>query len=162
VSGVVRLPNESFGAAAGDVKVDTVIVGFEPKSKMARPIHAISYAGYDRITKIDPETANVSVEIPADCWATPEDFMWSLNTGSAAEEILRKCEQSTVPLEECVEFCLGLTPYDKYKGPTQSQIQNRVFHATSKYNNTFKRLLAGNDVSRYSVTWGGAEWISQA
>ena len=111
VSHVVRLPNESFGSAAGEVKVDTVIVAFEPKPKAARPIHAISYAGYDRITRIDPDTANVRVEIPSHCWATPGDFIWSLNTGSAAEAILRKCEQGTLPLEDCAEFCLGLTPY---------------------------------------------------
>lgn len=160
VARIVRLPNESFGAAAGDVKVDTVIVGIEPQPRTPRAIQAISYAGYQRINKIDPATADVCVDIPSQCWAMPEDYIWSLNTGTAAEAILRKCEQNTAPLEDCAEFCLGLTPYDKYKGHTESQIQNRVFHASSRKNDTFKPLLAGNDVTRYSVTWGGSEWIS--
>ena len=160
IASVVRLPNESFGAAAGDVKVDTVIVTFGQKLRTPRAIEVTSYAGYDRINKIDPSTAHVHTEIPQERWRTNKDFVWSLNTGSAAESILGKCEIRTVPLEDCAEFCLGLTPYDKYKGHTESQIKNRAFHAESKKDKSFKRLLAGNDVTRYGVRWNGEEWIS--
>jgi type I restriction-modification system DNA methylase subunit len=160
VASVVRLPNESFGAAAGDVKVDTVIVAFGQKPRTPQLIEITSYAGYDRINKIDPATAHVHTIIPHERWSSSKDFVWSLNTGSAEESILSKCEKQTVPLEDCAELCLGLTPYDKYKGHTESQIKNRAFHADSKKDKTFKRLLAGNDVTRYGVRWNGTEWIS--
>ena len=55
------------------------------------------------------------------------------NTGSAEESILGKCENHTVPLEDCAEICLGLTPYDKYKGHTESQIKNRAGEKQSAY-----------------------------
>ncbi len=160
IASVVRLPNESFGAAAGDVKVDTVIVTFEQMLRIPRAIEVMSYAGYDRITKIEPSTAHVHTKIPQERWSASKDFVWSLNTSSAAASILGKCENQTVPLEDCAEVCLGLTPYDKYKGHTESQIKNRVFHANSKKDKSFKRLLAGNDVTRYGVRWNGEEWIS--
>jgi len=160
IANTVRIPNESFGAAAGNVKVDTVILVFEPKSKEAGSIEVVSYAGYQRITKIDPAKAHVHVTIPRQAWAQPDDFIWALNLGSAEDAILRKCENGSVRLEDCVEFSLGLTPYDKYRGHTQEQIEDEVFHADRQKNKTFRPLLKGNDVTRYAINWNGSKWIS--
>jgi hypothetical protein len=55
---------------------------------------------------------------------------------------------------------LGLTPYDKYKGHTPKQIGDRVFNADRRKDDTYKKLLAGNDVTRYGVRWNGESWIS--
>ncbi|WP_175810888.1 Eco57I restriction-modification methylase domain-containing protein [Burkholderia cepacia] len=160
VSNVVRLPNESFGASAGAVKVDTVIAIITQKAKKKPPIEVVSYAGYDRITSIDPSKAHVRTFIAQSQWSKPDDFMWSLNTGGTEDQILEKIEENCEPLEARVEICLGLTPYDKYKGHTEAQIEGRVFHASSKKDKTFKPLLAGNDVGRYWVKWNGDQWIS--
>jgi len=54
---------------------------------------------------------------------------------------------------------LGLTPYDKYRGHTPEQITNRIFHSVTKKDETYKKLLAGNDIIRYNVEWNGEEWI---
>lgn len=160
ISNIVRLPNESFGAAAGAVKVDTVIFVFQEKSKNATPIQIINYAGYERISAIHSSTSHVCASVPQKQWSEPDDYVWSLNTGSGENQILRRIENQTVPLEMCADFCLGLTPYDKYRGHTEEQIKNRIFHATSKKDKTFKPLLAGNDVGRYWIKWNGDQWIS--
>ena len=160
VVNVVRLPNESFGSAAGDVKVDTVIIVIEQKSKKETPTELIGYAGYDRIMKIEPSNAQVFTTISQSLWEKAKDCVWSINTNEADNAILAKCEEKTLPLEKCADFSLGLTPYDKYKGHTPAQIEGRVFHANSKKDKTFRKLLAGNDVMRYNITWNGEEWIS--
>jgi type I restriction-modification system DNA methylase subunit len=160
VSNVVRLPNESFGASAGAVKVDTVITIFTQRAKKAPPIEVVSYAGYDRVTSIDPSKAHVRALVSQSQWSKPDDFVWSLNTGGNEDQILKKIEKQCESLEQHVEICLGLTPYDKYKGHTAEQIENRVFHASSKKDKTFKPLLAGNDVGRYWINWNGSQWIS--
>jgi hypothetical protein len=160
VSSVVRLPNESFGVAAGDVKVDTAIFVFQEKKKNPPPIQIINYAGYERVSVIDPSTSHACVSVPHNQWSVPHDYMWSLNTGLNENNVLQKIESRTVPLEMCADFCLGLTPYDKYKGHTEDQIKGRVFHAASKKESTFKPLLAGNDVGRYWVKWNGEQWIN--
>ena len=54
----------------------------------------------------------------------------------------------------------GLIPYDKYRGHTEYQIKNRVFHSSKKENETFKKELKGRDISRYNVSWNGNLWIS--
>jgi type I restriction-modification system DNA methylase subunit len=160
VSAVVRLPNESFGAVAGAIKVDTAIFVFREKSKNPLPINIINYAGYERISAIDPSTSHTCASVNQEQWSEPDDYVWSLNTGSGENQILRKIENRTVPLEACADFCLGLTPYDKYRGHTEEQIKNRVFHATIKKDKTFKPLLAGNDVGRYWIKWSREQWIS--
>jgi hypothetical protein len=160
VVSVVRIPNESFGAAAGNVKVDTVILVFAPKTKGPLIIDAISYAGYQRINQIDPSTAHVHAKIPRQNWTRPPDFVWALNLGTQEQAILAKCEKGACPLQDCAEFSLGLTPYDKYKGHTESQIRDEVFHADRRKDKTFRPLLRGNDVTRYLVRWNGSRWIS--
>lgn len=160
VQSVVRLPNESFGAAAGDVKVDTVILVFREKGALQLEAEIIGYAGYDRIKKIEPSKARVWTHVAIRNWELAHECIWSISTGNQDSAILEKCEKDAIPLEDCAEFCLGLTPYDKYKGHTEGQIEKRVFHAASKKDDTFKKLLAGNDVTRYAVKWNGEEWIS--
>ena len=156
---IARLPNESFGAAAGDVKVDTVIIVIEEKLK-SNMVNIIAYSGYDRINKIDPKTASINGVINQNLWYNKEDYVWTINISEAEENILIKCDENALKLEDVVEFSLGLTPYDKYKGQSKEQIVNKVFHSNFKENDTFKELLAGNDVKRYSISWNGEQWIS--
>jgi type I restriction-modification system DNA methylase subunit len=160
IHSVVRLPNESFGSAAGEVKVDTVILVFEQSCDSAQTVKLIAYSGYERISTIDEKNAPVNTTVPQSSWASSADFVWAVNTAAGEQEILNKCDRNSVPLEQCAEFSLGLTPYDKYKGHTQTQIKNQVFHASSKKAPTYKKLLSGNDVMRYLVIWNGERWIN--
>jgi hypothetical protein len=160
IRNVVRLPNESFGVSAGAVKVDTAIFVFGNASKQPLDIEVISYSGYDRISVIDPLTAHLVSKFPQTQWATTGDCVWALNVGADHDHILKRIEMDSRSLEDCAEICLGLTPYDKYKGHSQDQIKKRVFHADTRKNDTFKPLLAGNDVGRYWLKWNGTEWIS--
>ena len=160
ITNLVRLPNESFGAHIGDVKVDTVIFVLSFRSRHQIQTEVIGYSGYDRITAIDNNTADIQFSVDHICWETAQDSIWSLNLQKEQERIIRKCERNSILLEEFMDFSLGLTPYDKYKGHTQNQIKSRIFHADYKKDKTSQKLLAGNDVRRYTVTWNGKEWIS--
>lgn len=161
VAQMVRLPNESFGANSGDVLVDTVIIALTSKSTAAKETEIVSYgAGYKRIAEIDPNAAPVHVFVDQNRWRKEADCVWGFNTSESDQTVLKKCEQETVPLEDCAEFCLGLTPYDKYKGHTPKQIENKAFHADHRKDGTYKKVLAGNDVTRYRVKWNGESWIS--
>jgi len=160
IASLVRLPNESFGAKAGDVKVDTVIVVVGDEDSTDEATTVLAYRGYERVSVIEPSDATVAYAINQDTWRRNTESGWSIGTADRDVAILEKCERDTVPLDECVEFCLGLTPYDKYKGHTRQQIEMRAFHADHKKDDTFKPLLGGSDVRRYEVAWDEKEWIS--
>ena len=156
---VVRLPNELFGAAAGQVKVDTCIVVIRKSRETSKSnTECLIYEGFQRIPKISADTASTAFATPQAKWLARQNAEITLATGGG-ESILARIEGKSVPLEKPCEFCLGLTPYDKYAGHTEAQISDRVFHARSKIDATCRKLLVSGDVKRYEVEWNGEEWI---
>jgi len=160
IHNIVRLPNESFGGASGEVKVDTIIITFEKGIIEDYEADILIYKGFDRISEIETYNTDIYFKFNSFEWRNETDNIFRINVSSEDLSIINKCEIETTALIDCADFCLGLTPYDKYKGHTQEQIKNRVFHADYKKDDTFKKLLAGNDIKRYFVSWNGAEWIS--
>ncbi|MGA2781367.1 MAG: TaqI-like C-terminal specificity domain-containing protein [Smithella sp.] len=160
VTNIVRLPNESFGVSAGDVKVDTAIIVVQNKNAKSDLVELIGYAGYERISNIKSTDAHIHGRISQSIWENNEDYIWSFSINHIEDIIIKKCEAKSMPLEDCAYFSLGITPYDKYKGHSEQQISNKVFHSDHKKDKTYKKLLAGNDVVRYKVTWNGNQWIS--
>lgn len=160
IQNIVRLPNESFGAGAGDVKVDTIIITFKKGVHIGQEAEILIYKGFTRISDISLFNNDIYYTIDSFEWKKDKSFIFRINTDDNSNNLISKCEVETKKLLDCAEFCLGLTPYDKYKGHTQEQIKNRVFHSTFKKDQTFKKLLAGNDITRYHVSWGEEEWIS--
>ena len=160
ISSIVRLPNESFGSSAGEVKVDTVILVFSQYNKDNKDIDIFVYEGYDRINVINKNNCKRNFIGKQNEWLNNPDYIWAINRNDIEKEIIIKCEKNSKPLVHFVKFSLGITPYDKYKGHTQQQIKNKVFHADYKKDDTYKKLLAGNDVQRYYVKWNGNSWTS--
>ncbi len=160
IESIVRLPNESFGGSAGDVKVDTIILTFKSEVDEDTETEIIIYKGFDRINEISKYNSDIYFNVNPSNWENDEDFIFRINATNESIKIIDKCKLKTKPLIKCAEFCLGLTPYDKYTGHSQEQIKNRVFHSINKIDKSYKKLLAGNDITRYCVKWGEGEWIS--
>lgn len=160
IQSIVRLPNESFGGSAGEVKVDTIILTLKIEKATNSEIDIIIYKGFDRINEISVHNAIEWNRILQSEWLKDANKIFRINVNDTISALVSKIETNTHKLVDCAEFCLGLTPYDKYRGHTKEQIDNRVFHSNFKKDDTFMMLLAGNDVKRYFVEWGGEEWIS--
>ena len=160
IDGIVRLPNESFGGSAGEVKVDTIILTFTFTQSRTSRTEIIVYKGFDRINEITSLKCDELHYSDQKNWFDDENHIFRINVNHQIDDLVSKIETGTSSLAKCASFCLGLTPYDKYKGHTPEQISNRVFHSDHMKDETFKKLLAGNDVKRYYINWSGTEWIS--
>jgi len=160
LNNIVRLPNESFGRSAGEVKVDTIILTFRLSKAEDSKVEILVYQGFDRINEISSFNTNQHLFVNQSDWEKDENSIFRINVNDAVSKIISKIAEKTEKLIDCADFSLGLTPYDKYRGHTEEQITNRVFHSSDKKDDTYKRLLAGSDVRRYNVQWGGEEWIS--
>jgi len=148
-----------FGEAAGQVKVDTMIICLSNRHQSDNYTDVLTYSGFNRINDISAETATSHLKVLQSSWSGSRSKVISLSVGTREDKILQKLKIDTIDLETLCEFCLGLTPYDKYAGHTEEQILHRVFHSTRCLDNNYKRLLASGDVDRYIVEWGGEEWI---
>ncbi len=161
IKSIVRLPNELFGENKGDVKVDTCLITIYPKANKIDSCKTdiLVYDSFERIEIIAPHNAARYIEIDQVNWLnSPENIISITNDNDL--DILGKIRNISKNLEDYCEFCLGITPYDKYKGHTDDEIKNKIFHAKSKIDSTYKKLLLSGDVSRYQIEWNGLDWIN--
>ncbi|MCW3133290.1 MAG: N-6 DNA methylase [Methanophagales archaeon] len=151
---LVRLPDNVFT----NVKAETAIVILEKNGTGRTSILLYNRAG--AISEISKQTCASEKMFPQKSWLNSHRFIFNIFITENIEQLLRKIESVSLPLQQFCDFSLGLTPYDKYKGHTQQQIKSRVFHSDYKKDETFKPLLSGADVSRYRISWESEEWIS--
>lgn len=74
-------------------------------------------------------------------------------------DIIEKVQKNNI-LKDFFDVSQGLIPYDKYRGHTEYQIKNRVYHSDKKEDKTYRKELKGGDVNRYNLNWNGQLWIS--
>lgn len=153
VDTIVRLPDNVFYG----VKAETIIITI---SKERNATNCLLYDRNDLINSVNSETAKVTKKIITKDWGTNEFAAFDIFSNDNEKELIKRIEKNKTELSELCDFTLGITPYDKYKGHTPTQITERVFHSVTKKNKSFKPLLEGGDVKRYSVVWGENEYIS--
>jgi hypothetical protein len=160
IMNIIRLPSELFGEAAGQVKVDTMVLCLNRGLRPDNLTSLLIYSGFNRIDNISAKTASISISVSQSLWQQNPSSVINLAVGSFEGILLEKLKSASQELQALCEFCLGLTPYDKYVGHTEEQIQSRAFHSTHCLGSTYKRLLLSGDVDRYVVEWNGEEWIN--
>lgn len=153
---IVRLPDNVFEEA----KVETIILIFKKKdSTKNKKTDVLIYNREDKINLINDKTAKQTLSIKQEDWEKNDNNLFNIFSNDSIIDILNKIENGTTPFIEVADFCLGVTPYDKYKGHTPSQIENKVFHADHKKDESFRKLLSGSDITRYGIFWNGNQWI---
>ncbi|MBL7986974.1 MAG: N-6 DNA methylase [Chlorobi bacterium] len=111
------------------------------------------------LVAIDRTMAQVNNLVFQDQWNEDSEKIFNLHLSSIKNELINKIVTISNPLSSFCEFCLGLTPYDKYKGHTEYQIKNRVFHSNTRLDNSYKPLIKGADIQRFIISDGGDEYI---
>jgi type I restriction-modification system DNA methylase subunit len=153
---IVRLPDNVFE----DAKVETMILIF--KKKDSSQIHDTKILVYDRkddINSITEERAKQIHSIKQNSWEINDNFIFNIFASNEINELISKIEENTTQLKELADFSLGITPYDKYKGHSKQDIENKVFHANYRKDTTFKKLISGEDIFRYGIFWNCDQWI---
>src|SRR3989338_696621 len=153
---IIRLPDNVFQ----NVKVETIILIYQKKETTKKSnCEVFIYPREATINTINKENNAQVTDFNQKIWQTGNNII-NISTNSSLIKLLSRIEEETKPLINICDFSLGLTPYDKYKGHTKSQIEERVFHAKTKKNVTFKPLLSGENIVRYGVFYNGKEYIS--
>jgi type I restriction-modification system DNA methylase subunit len=152
---IIRLPDNVFEEA----KVETIILIIQ-KGKLDKnnKCKIYLYPRDFRIKQINEEDCPDIFTINQSEWL--RDGIFNIAMNYDITNIIHKIEQNTDELINLCDFSLGLTPYDKYKGHTSKQIQEKVFHSDFKKDDTFKPLLSGENIIRYGVFWDQKEYIS--
>jgi type I restriction-modification system DNA methylase subunit len=156
VTNIVRLPDNVFE----NVKAETVILVLYKGKKPKRFENEIII--FDHKTKLNSLDYQKAVEVKSvdqNLWNDEKYYSFNLFTSPREISIVQKIESIGSNLYTFCDFSLGITPYDKYKGHTQKQISERVFHVEKKIDKSCKPLLAGGDIGRYYLKWNGIDWL---
>ncbi|MBN1651979.1 MAG: N-6 DNA methylase [Bacteroidales bacterium] len=153
IEDIIRLPDNTFER----VKAETIIITIGSEKKEAE---CIIYDRKDTISDISIKNAKeVNLINTKDCLKN-EYASLDIFSNKTIKSLLNKIDENKIELQSQCELTLGITPYDKYKGHSENQIKERVFHSATQKNETFKPVLQGADVSRYYIKWGEKEYIS--
>ncbi|HJX50528.1 MAG TPA: N-6 DNA methylase, partial [Candidatus Nanoarchaeia archaeon] len=153
---IVRMPDNVFE----DAKVETIILIFKKKdSSKSKKTNILIYDKDDKITEISSQTAKQRLTVHQEEWEKNADFVFSIFADKETNSLLNKLEENSMPLIELADFSLGITPYDKYRGHTKKQIENKEFHSNRKEDENYKKLISGGDIVRYGIFWNGKNWI---
>lgn len=153
-SHLIRMPDRVFKGVTAESAI-TVL----SKHKSANCFVRV-YLPEAKIKAVTKENMLYEAIIPNDRWQKLENYIFSIYLKDTDFNLVEKIAHKKQNLIDICDFSLGLTPYDKYKGHSQNQINNKVFHADRKRDGTFKPLLTGKDINRYYVEWNKQKWIS--
>lgn len=150
---IIRLPDDVFYG----VKAETLIL------ILGKPETEVECFIFDRKEKIINIEINDKVEVKSlnqKNWKNNPFYVFDIYTDTQIKSLIDKIERERSKLVDLCDFSLGITPYDKYKGHTKEQIENRVFHSEYKKDATFKPLIEGGDITKYHAQWRGKEYLS--
>ncbi len=157
ISEIIKLPDNIFK----DANVETIILTLNSTKKTKKDsTHIVIYDNKIKLDSIDYSKAIKIEEIDNSNWQKHPLKIFDIFSNEKVLELLKKIENKHKILEDFCDFALGITPYDKYKGHTEEQIKNRVFHSKTPRDETFKKLLDGSNVSRYFISNNCSEYIS--
>lgn len=78
-------------------------------------------------------------------------------------DLFEKIRKTSFPLKDIANICNGLKPYEVGKGnppQTKRDVENRIFDAEFKKDNTYKPYLRGEDFHKYDFNPNEPRWIS--
>src|SRR5439155_26611184 len=78
-----------------------------------------------------------------------DNWLTYFSIADAALLLVQKIRSSSAKLADFTDSSQGLIPYDKYRGHDKQTIKNRICHAATQRDKTFKRELQGRDIDKY-------------
>ncbi|MGD0590844.1 MAG: TaqI-like C-terminal specificity domain-containing protein [Bacteroidota bacterium] len=149
---VIKLPDNVFSDS--DVKVETIIIFFQ-KGVVNKNADIIRYKHDDQIKSINRELIKRQSK---SIWAKFEN-KFNLYLTNDIQKILLKVAENSVSLVDIADFSLGITPYDKYKGHSETLIEERGFHSNKKLSKEYKPVISGENVQRYYIDTTPQEYL---
>ncbi len=148
---IIKLPDDVFE----DATVETIIFQFQKNSNI-NTLEAIVYNKNEKITFVDNSRIKI---FEKSIWKKNEDCNFNIFISKSEQSLLSKIEKNNKTLDEYADFCLGITPYDKYRGHSSETIKNREFHSIDKLDASYKPLITGENITRYTVSNEIKEYI---
>ena len=127
------------------------------KKNINKFVEILVYPKSEKIEFVDDSRMN---RIEKSVWKNDKNLNYNIFLSIDDINLLNKIKKnSTDELGNISDFCLGITPYDKYQGHSPETIKTRAFHSKEKLDLTYKPLITGGNILRFNVTNESKEFI---
>lgn len=140
---IVKLPDSVFTTAT----VETMLL-FLSKGNEIEYVEAAYFKNQEKIAFNNLEF----IKFKKKQWKSDNTCRFNIFNNLQTTNIIEKIENDSIPLIELVDFSLGITPYDKYKGHSKDIIETRAFHSDKKLDNNYVPLISGKNIHHYYVS----------
>ncbi|GAB4478308.1 MAG: TaqI-like C-terminal specificity domain-containing protein [Thermoflexibacter sp.] len=145
ISQIIKLPDNIFK----DANVETIIFKYTHNQIFATA-QALVFPNNQKIDKVAESEGIRYQTFNKKNW-NGKFLIFNIYANDQVQSIIRKCFENGESLEKYVDFSLGITPYDKYKGHSEQMIKSRSFHAEQQLDDTYKPLIAGENIIRFLI-----------
>ena len=143
-STIIKLPDSVFKTAT----VETIILMLSKGVTDKNFVKSKYFKSQDKIS-----FNNISFQFfEKQLWRNDKNIRFNIFTDTKTLEKISKIENESNLLIDIVDFSLGITPYDKYKGHSQELIKNREYHSDEKVNDNYVPLISGKNIKHYYVS----------
>jgi adenine-specific DNA-methyltransferase len=142
INRIIKLPDSVFKRAT----VETMLL-FLSKGELVRNVEAAYFKNNE---KIDFNNLRFSI-FSKFLWKSDSEFRFNIFNSPETLELIEKIEKDSEPLVRMVDFSLGITPYDKYKGHSKELIENREYHSKIKLTEEYVPLISGKNINHFFI-----------
>lgn len=133
--------------------VDTQVVIFKKQISNNNLVQILEY--------IDIEKPSITT-INQDKWKNLNGEPINIFINESSQAIIDVIKQNGNPLSSICNVVIGMKPYQVGKGKpkqTKEVVDERIFDAVEKLDDTYRELLRGKDINKYVTLWDGKRWI---
>jgi type I restriction-modification system DNA methylase subunit/predicted type IV restriction endonuclease len=142
------------------VDVCTIILNKRPPTKQTKVRVA---AKHHTLLEFSNGSFEREYKISQKEWLDSEESRITVNISKSSAPLLKRIMASSITLGDIAIVTTGPKPYQVGKGippQTKNIIETKPFTANNKKNKTFRPMLRGADISRYSWPSKSDEWLS--
>lgn len=152
--GILQIDNLSNWNVFESAKVRNAIVFFKKS-----PFEFSIFSNLEFLNKSITSTKAIEVSVEnLEC--NLDNWLNYLLIDTEKQTIITKTKTGAKDLITLCSISQGLIPYDKYRGHSEETIKNKIWNASYKKDETFKKELQGKDIIRYALNWNGNDWLS--
>lgn len=134
-----------------DANVDTVTIIIQNKTIENNEI---------KVNIVDKDLIKRELKLLQNQFLKNDGYVFNYLINNTSLTLLNKIKEDSLKIKDFCEWSQGLIPYDKYVGMSKETIKNRIYHSSFQKDETYKKELAGKDISKYNLKWNGTQWIS--
>lgn len=136
-----------------DATVESSVLVLSKSSTQVSECKIIKYRKGEKI---------IESTLPKSIWANDGLCRIILEMDSTKKTLLSKLTKDNVPFKDCCSIVWGIKPYQVGHGKppqTKEDLERRIFHSDKPQGKTWKPLVVGSNINRYSVVFPGNQYI---